>query len=204
MTWLYGVVSRQNPRRPTIINLSLGGEYSDTMNQYVQTMAEIGILVVTASGNSNSDACLESPASAALAISVASSGRTDEFSSFSNWGACVDVIAPGENILSASYTGEGALIKSGTSQACPLVAGLAAIFWESSLRNGTNVTIQQLAETMKNNVNTNLITNTPEGTVNSLAHASACSQPRVNSAVRMPMSVGLFVAAALVSVALLA
>eukprot|EP01134_Creolimax_fragrantissima_P002820 CFRG2820T1 len=180
MTWLYSVVSRQNPRRPTIINLSLGGEFSQTMNDYVATMAKIGILVVTAAGNSASLACNESPASAVASISVGSSGRSDIISSFSNFGSCVDIIAPGEDILSASYTGTGALVKSGTSQACPLVAGLAALVWQ----NDTSQTIQEIANYIKATGNTNLIGSLPDDTVNLLAHKNECGELNVNAAVR--------------------
>ena len=113
--------------RPAVINMSLGGSYSSTINSAVQDAYEAGITVVVAAGNSNSYASSYSPASAANAITVASSTSADNKSSFSNYGGLVDIWAPGSSITSAWYDGSTRTI-SGTSMASPHVAGAAAAY----------------------------------------------------------------------------
>jgi len=113
--------------RPAVINMSLGGSYSATMNSAVQDAVDAGITVVVAAGNSNSYASSYSPASASNAITVASSTSTDRKSSFSNYGPLVDIWAPGSSITSVWYNG-GTRTISGTSMASPHVAGAAAAY----------------------------------------------------------------------------
>lgn len=113
---------------PAVANLSLGGGVSPTLNAAIARAVADGITVVVAAGNSNDDACNYSPASEPSAITVGASDRTDLRSSFSNWGACVDVFAPGSQILSAAISGPNAeATLSGTSMASPHVAGAAAL-----------------------------------------------------------------------------
>ena len=113
---------------PAVINMSLGGGSSYSIDDAVARAVADGITVVVAAGNSNADACSYSPARAPSAITVGSTGRTDTRSYFSNWGSCVDVFAPGESIKSAYYTSTTATTTmSGTSMASPHVAGLAAL-----------------------------------------------------------------------------
>ena len=118
---------------PAVANLSLGGGSSPTLNAAVARAVADGITVVVAAGNSNDDACSYSPASEPSAITVGASDRTDMRASFSNWGGCVDVFAPGTQILSASIAGPTAeATLSGTSMASPHVAGAAALILEES------------------------------------------------------------------------
>ena len=112
---------------PAVLNMSLGGGLSGILDAAVQRAVDDGITVVVAAGNSSADACSYSPAAAPNAITVGSTTSTDSRSSFSNFGDCVDVFAPGSAITSAWYTSTtGTATISGTSMASPHVAGVAA------------------------------------------------------------------------------
>ena len=105
-----------------VANLSLGGPYSSSLNQAVaNAVEESGIVMVVAAGNDNQDACFVSPASEPKALTVGSTDKNDKASSFSNWGSCVDVYAPGGEIKS-SFIGDSKTetkTLSGTSMASP-------------------------------------------------------------------------------------
>lgn len=114
-------------RNRTIVNLSLGGPYSQIVNEAVNTLVtKAGIVVVVAAGNSAEDACRGSPGSARMAITVGSMGSNYQFSTFSNFGKCVDIVAPGEAILS-TLPNQGQGYMTGTSMAAPLVASRFAL-----------------------------------------------------------------------------
>jgi len=118
-----------NHIKPAVANMSLGGGASQTMDDAVTRLFQAGVPVIVAAGNSNVDACGSSPARAANAYTVGSTTSTDARSSFSNWGACVEIFAPGSSITSAWHTTNRATRTiSGTSMAAPHVAGSAAIF----------------------------------------------------------------------------
>ncbi|XRB12426.1 peptidase [Pseudoscourfieldia marina] len=114
---------------PGVIMLSLGGVRSYSVNLAVQSLIDKGFTVVVAAGNSGQNSCAYSPASVAEAITVGSIGMRDELSSFSNWGPCVDVFAPGEDVLSSWNRGDADTShSSGTSMAAPHVVGAAALY----------------------------------------------------------------------------
>ncbi|RKP36753.1 peptidase S8/S53 domain-containing protein [Dimargaris cristalligena] len=113
--------------RGSVANMSLGGGSSRTLDLAVDAAVGAGVAYAVAAGNDNRDACNYSPAAAPGAITVGASTIYDERAYFSNFGKCVDVYAPGLNILSAwknSDTDTNTI--SGTSMASPHVAGLAA------------------------------------------------------------------------------
>ena len=85
----------------SIINLSLGGPKSEFANMAIQKAIDAGIQVFTSSGNDYGDACEHSPASVPDAITVGAVDRNNRMSDFSNWGKCVDLLAPGQDVLTA-------------------------------------------------------------------------------------------------------
>ncbi|HEX8208782.1 MAG TPA: S8 family serine peptidase [Longimicrobium sp.] len=120
-----------NAQKPAVANMSLGGSVHAPMNDAVAASIASGVVYAVAAGNENTDACSRSPASTPTALTVASSTSTDARSSFSNWGNCVDLFAPGSSITSAWATGDAAISTiSGTSMAAPHVAGVAAAYLE--------------------------------------------------------------------------
>ncbi|KAK9241292.1 peptidase S8/S53 domain-containing protein [Lipomyces kononenkoae] len=113
---------------PSVINLSLGGNLSQSLNRAVRNAVSQGIHVVTAAGNNNgANACNVSPASDPSVLTVGASDEHDRVASFSNVGPCVDIFAPGANVRSSWIThSRASRLMSGTSMATPLVAGLTA------------------------------------------------------------------------------
>jgi subtilisin family serine protease len=118
----------RNAHKPAVANMSLGGPASKSLDDAVKKSIAAGITYVVAAGNDNKKACAQSPAAAAPAITVAATDNTDTRASFSNYGTCVDLFAPGVRITSASYkSNTGTTSMSGTSMASPHVAGAAAL-----------------------------------------------------------------------------
>ncbi|MCG7562408.1 MULTISPECIES: S8 family serine peptidase [Pseudoalteromonas] len=129
-----GVISgidwvKNNASGPSVANMSLGGGVSQAVDDAVNAAVASGVTFVVAAGNDNSDACNYSPARAADAITVGSTTSSDGRSSFSNYGSCLDIYAPGSSIKSAWYNSDSATNTiSGTSMAAPHVAGAVALY----------------------------------------------------------------------------
>jgi subtilisin family serine protease len=118
----------KNASGPAVANLSLGGGASSAVDEAIDDLAASGVTVVVAAGNSAQNACNFSPARAAGAIAVAATTKTDDWASYSNFGSCVELFAPGSAITSAWSSGDSATNTiSGTSMASPHVAGAAAL-----------------------------------------------------------------------------
>ncbi|MFD7559045.1 S8 family peptidase [Streptomyces sp. NPDC059835] len=117
----------KNAHQPAVLNGSLGGDRSATVNNAATALAEAGVLPVFAAGNSSVDACTFSPASAEGAVAVAASDQSDEQTGFSDHGPCVSLYAPGQAIVSAKLGG-GSVALNGTSMAAPHVTGVAALY----------------------------------------------------------------------------
>jgi len=157
-------------------NMSLGGGKSQTLDDAVDSAVDLGLNFAVAAGNDNRDACDFSPAASQNAITVGATTITDDRAWFSNHGPCVDVFAPGQNILSTwigSRTATNTI--SGTSMASPHVAGLIAYFLslepeDSSEFFSAALTPKELKNKIINLSNKNKLTNIPSNTRNLLVY----------------------------------
>ena len=114
---------------PAVANMSLGGGKSTAMNTAVANVVADGVTVAVAAGNETQDACNVSPASETTAITVGATTSSDALASYSNYGSCVDILAPGSSITSAGISSNTSVATmSGTSMASPHVAGAAAVY----------------------------------------------------------------------------
>ena len=143
-----------NHVKPAVANMSLGGGVSTALDNAVQNSIAAGVSYAVAAGNSNANACNYSPARAANAVTVGSTTSSDARSSFSNFGTCVDLFAPGSSITSAWYTSNTATNTiSGTSMASPHVAGALALYLQTNpTASPATATSALLANTTPNKV----------------------------------------------------
>ncbi|WCD87821.1 Extracellular serine proteinase [Streptomyces xanthophaeus] len=117
----------KNAKQPAVLNVSLGGERSASVNEAADAVTNAGVLPIVAAGNSSVDACNVSPASAGLVLSVGATNKYDEETDFSNYGRCLTLYAPGQAIVSAKLGG-GSVALDGTSMAAPHVTGVAVLY----------------------------------------------------------------------------
>ncbi|MGW1140704.1 S8 family peptidase [Streptomyces zhihengii] len=158
---------RQNAVKPAVANASLGGGYSSAMNNAATALANSGVHLAVAAGNDNQPACNYSPASAAGTITAAASDSSDRKASFSNYGGCADIYAPGVSITSAR-AGGGSTSMSGTSMASPHVSGVAALY-KATYGDASSATVNTW---LINNATANVIGGNVSGTPNRLLFKS--------------------------------
>lgn len=151
----------KNASGPSVANMSLGGGSNDSVDEAVERMYDAGVPVVVAAGNGNmggreQDACDYSPAGAPRAYTVGATTSSDSKTSWSNYGNCVDMFAPGASITSAWHTNNSATNTiSGTSMSAPHVAGVAALFLQNITKAGSQDVYDAITSTSTQNIVTN-------------------------------------------------
>ncbi|GAB3152926.1 hypothetical protein GCM10027290_44760 [Micromonospora sonneratiae] len=155
--------------QPAVANMSLGGSLNTSLNTAVSNSILDGVSYVVAAGNSNANACNYSPASVSTALTVGATDSTDTRASFSNYGQCLDLFAPGVSVLSAWYTSNTATNTiSGTSMAAPHVAGVAA----RVLQNNPGWTPAQVHSYVVSTATPGVVINPGPGSPNRLLYMS--------------------------------
>jgi aqualysin 1 len=132
-----------NAQKPAVANLSLGGSASQALDDAVKRSANSGVFYAVAAGNSGASACNYSPARAGAGsnngvMTIAATDSSDREASWSNYGSCVDVWAPGVSILSTRLNG-GTTTMSGTSMASPHGAGGGALYLSKTNASAASV-----------------------------------------------------------------
>ncbi|EPX1210844.1 S8 family peptidase [Acinetobacter baumannii] len=158
----------KNGKKPAVVNMSLGGATSSSLDSAVENLYNNGYVMVVAAGNSNTDAYTSSPARVSNAITVAATDNTDTRASYSNYGSCVDIFAPGSQINS-SWIGSNTATKilNGTSMATPHVAGVVA----EMLQSTPTASPQTISTNLLNQASSNVVKN-PSGSPNRLLYKS--------------------------------
>lgn len=120
---------QRNPLKPMVANLSFGTEKYPFFDVMVEALLRLGVTVVTSAGNDGTNSCAFSPSGVKGVITVGASDELDVVPFWSNYGSCVDIYAPGNNIVSAGRRDDTRYsVASGTSQSAPMVAGVVALY----------------------------------------------------------------------------
>jgi subtilisin family serine protease len=168
------VIANHVAGTPAVANMSLGGGRSSALDIAVRSAVADGVVFVVAAGNSTANACQSSPAGEPLAITVGSTTSADARSSFSNYGSCVDVFAPGSSITSAWYTSTTASNTiSGTSMASPHVAGVVAL----GLEIAPNSSVAQISDWITSTATPGIIGDAGTGSPNLLVYSRLSASP---------------------------
>ena len=168
-------VSR-NGSRPGVINMSFGSTISSSMDRAVQNLINAGFSSITSAGNNNDDACNYSPGRLADVVTVGSTDNRDYRSEISNFGRCVDVFAPGVNILSTwNNPAEPIGALSGTSTAAPHAAGVAALYLEMN----PSASPSQVQDALTGNASSGVVYDVGNGSPNLLLFSDIVSVPEV-------------------------
>ncbi|SCL23069.1 Serine protease, subtilisin family [Micromonospora nigra] len=163
-----------NAVKPAVANMSLGGGASTALDNAVASSIASGVTYALAAGNSNANACNSSPARTPAAITVGATTNTDARASYSNYGTCLDIFAPGSSITAPWITNDTSTNTiSGTSMASPHAAGAAALV----LSANPSWTPQQVRDSLVNNATSNVVTNPGSGSPNKLLYVVNGSTP---------------------------
>jgi subtilisin family serine protease len=160
----------QNAKKPAVANMSLGGGVSTALDNAVASSITSGVTYALAAGNSTANACNSSPSRVASAITVGATTSTDAKASYSNYGTCLDIFAPGSSIKSDWYSSDTATNTiSGTSMASPHVAGAAALV----LAANPSFTPAQVRDNLVNSSTPNKVTSPGTGSPNRLLYVGS-------------------------------
>ncbi|MCH6162609.1 S8 family peptidase [Streptomyces marispadix] len=162
-----------NAAKPAVANMSLGGSASPSLDDAVKKSISSGVSYAIAAGNGNilglpENACTVSPARVPEAMTVGATDSSDTRASFSNYGSCVDLFAPGVDVTSAWSDSDTATNTiSGTSMATPHTAGVAALY----LADHPNASPAQVRDALVNNATSDKVRDPRAGSPNKLLHS---------------------------------
>lgn len=166
------IAASRDRSKPTIVNISVSGPASDSLDDAVTRLSDSGVTIVVAAGNDESDACRFSPARAGVAVTVGATTSFDARALFSNSGACVDIFAPGVDIESTSKKRDKEFASSaGTSSSAALVAGVAALI----LANEPGLSPAQVRDRIVSGATAGVLQKVGEGSPNLLVRVPGTS-----------------------------
>ena len=157
-----------NHIKPAVANMSLGGDVNQAIDDAVKNSIAAGVTYIVAAGNENTDACTKSPARAENTITIGATTDADSRASFSNFGSCVNLFAPGFAITSAGIAHDASTaVMNGTSMATPHVVGVAAQYLETH----PGATPAAVNQALRDNATPNLVSDAKPGSANLLLFA---------------------------------